>query len=132
VLVDIGRAVLAGEPIDLAMGVVNVIWQRDACSRAIESLLHTATPPKPLNITGDKIRVRDVAEKFGAHFGRAPAFVGSPQATAWHIDASESYRLFGPPPTGLDEMIAHVAAHLRAGGRLLGKPTHFATRDGKF
>lgn len=132
VLVDIGRAVLAGEPIELASGAVNVIWQRDACSRAIESLLHTATPPKPLNITGEKVLVRDVAEKFGAQFGRKPVFAGAPKATAWHIDPSESYRLFGPPLTSLDEMVAHVSAHLRAGGRLLGKPTHFTTRDGKF
>jgi hypothetical protein len=32
----------------------------------------------------------------------------------------------------LDELIALVAAHVSAGGRLLGKPTHFEARDGKF
>lgn len=132
VLVDIGQAVFAGRPLDLAMGAINVIWQRDACARAVESLLHVATPPKKLNVTGDKITVRSVAEKFGAIFGRAPIFIGTPQPTAWHIDPAESFRLFGPPLTGLDAMIEAVAAHLRHGGRLLGKPTHFEVRDGTF
>jgi nucleoside-diphosphate-sugar epimerase len=132
VLVDIGSAVLAGRPLDLAMGAINVIWQRDACARAIQCLLHTASPPKPLNVTGDKLSIRPVAEKFGALFGRPPVFTGAPQPTAWHIDPSESYRLFGRPETDLDTMIAAVAAHLRAGGRLLGKPTHFEVRDGTF
>jgi len=132
VLVDVGAAVLAGRPLDLAMGAINVIWQRDACARAIQCLLHVASPPTPLNVTGDKISIRPVAEKFGAIFGRTPIFTGAPHATAWHIDPAESYRLFGPPETPLDAMIAAVAEHLQAGGRLLGKPTHFEVRDGTF
>lgn len=132
VLVDIGSAVLAGRPVDLAVGAINVIWQRDACARAIQCLLHTDSPPKKLNVTGDKISTRLVAEKFGAIFGRAPVFTGSPQATAWHVDPAESYRLFGRPETSLDAMVAAVAAHLQGGGRMLDKPTHFEVRDGTF
>ena len=132
VLVDIGKRVQAGQPVDLNMGVINVIWQRDACARAVQSFLHTANPPKLLNITGEKIDVRAVAERFGVLFGRKPEFVGSPQPTAWHIDPAESMRLFGPPVIKLDTMIEWVAGHLAAHGRLLGKPTHFEVRDGKF
>lgn len=133
VLVDIGQRVLAGEPVDLTMGVCNLIWQGDACARAIQCLQHVANPPRILNITGpDRIALRDVAERFGRSFGRPPVLTGTPAAAAWHSDASESIRLFGPVTKSLDEMIALVAGHLRAGGRLLGKPTHFETRDGKF
>lgn len=132
VLVDVGSAVLTGRPLDLGMGAINVIAQRDACARAIQCLEHVASPPKPLNVTGDKLSIRLVAEKFAAIFGRAPVFTGAPQATAWHIDPAESYRLFGRPETELDAMVATVAAHLQAGGRLLGKPTHFEVRDGTF
>lgn len=132
VLVDIGQRVMNGQPVDLNMGVINVIWQRDACARAIQSFLHVALPPRKLNVTGEKIEVRQVAKKFGTILGREPAFVGKPQPTAWHIDPSQSIRLFGPVITNLDTMIDLVAGHLAAEGRLLDKPTHFEVRDGKF
>lgn len=133
VLVDIGQRVLAGQPVDITMNVFNLIWQGDACARAIQCLLHVSNPPKLLNVTGaEKIPLRDVAERFGRIFNRPPAFTGTPADAAWHSDASESLRLFGPTTKSLDQMIALVADHLQAGGRLLGKPTHFETRDGKF
>jgi len=133
VLVDIGQRVLAGEPVDITMGVFNLIWQGDACARAIQCLQHVASPPKILNVTGaEKITLAETAERFGRIFGRAPVLTGTPAGAAWHSDASESMRLFGPTTKSLDEMIGMVADHLRAGGKLLGKPTHFETRDGKF
>ncbi|MDB6095095.1 MAG: NAD-dependent epimerase/dehydratase [Verrucomicrobia bacterium] len=133
VLVDIGQRVLSGQPVDITMNVFNLIWQGDACARAIQCLQQVSNPPKILNVTGpDKIPLRDVAERFGKVFGKPPTFIGAPAAAAWHSDASESMRLFGPTTKSLDDMIGLVAAHLRTGGRLLGKPTHFETRDGKF
>lgn len=114
------------------MAAINVIGQRDACARALQSFLHVDTPPRKLNVTGEKVEVRRIAEKFGAVFGRPPVFSGNSQPSAWHIDPAESLRLFGPPLTSLDAMIAAVAGYLQAGGRLLGKPTHFEVRDGKF
>ena len=133
VLVDIGQRVLAGEPVDITMGVFNLIWQGDAVARAIQCLLHVSSPPKLLNVTGaEKIPLSDVAERFGKIFGKKPILKGMPAREAWHSDASESIRLFGPTTKSLDEMIAMVAEHLLAGGKLLGKPTHFETRDGKF
>src|SRR5688572_21221538 len=49
VLVDLARLIAAGEPIDLAMGYVNVIWQADASARALMALGHCAVPPLVLN-----------------------------------------------------------------------------------
>jgi nucleoside-diphosphate-sugar epimerase len=133
VLVDIGQRVLNGEPVDITMNVFNLIWQGEACARAIQCLQQVASPPKILNVTGPgKIALRDVAERFGRRFGRPPILTGAPAAMAWHSDASESIRLFGPTEMPLDTMIGLVADHLLGGGRLLGKPTHFETRDGKF
>src|SRR5580658_6983176 len=52
VLVDIARAVYEKRPIDLRMGYVNVIWQRDANSVALRSLSVCRRPPLVLNVTG--------------------------------------------------------------------------------
>ena len=133
VLVDIGQRVLAGEPVDITMNVFNFIWQGDACARAIQCLQHVANPPKLLNVTGaEKVTLKDAAERFGKIFGKAPLLTGTPAKEAWHSDASESLRLFGPTTVSLDQLIGMIADHLRVGGKLLGKPTHFETRDGKF
>lgn len=133
VLADIGEQVRSGKPVDLTVSVANVIWQRDACARAVQSLLHVESPPKKLNVTGaEKIAIRAVAEKFGAVFGREPTFRGTPQATVWHVDPSQSIALFGPTHVPLDTMIGGVGGYLAANGRLLGKPTHFEVVDGKF
>jgi hypothetical protein len=39
---------------------------------------------------------------------------------------------FVPPAVSLNEMIAHVADWISHDGALLGKPTKFEARDGKF
>ncbi len=133
VLVDIATRVRADEAIDLTTGLVNLIWQTDAVAIAIRSLDIAATPPTPLNVTGtDQISVRAVAEAFGRRFHREPVFVGEQAPTAWLADARHAASLFGPPPHSLDWMIDTVATYLEGNGTLLGKPTHFETRDGKF
>lgn len=133
VLVDIATKVLSGQPLDVTMGHFNVIWQGDACARAIQCLEHVASPPRILNVTGpEKLTLRAVAQRFGALFGREVTFTGTEADAAWLSDASESMRLFGPVTVPVDRVIEMVAEHLMAGGKLLGKPTHFETRDGKF
>ncbi len=133
VLVDLALRVQAGEPVDVTMGWLNCIWQGDACARAIQCLAHTASPPKILNITGpEKLSIRALAGEFGRRLGQTPVLTGTEAPTAWLADASESIKLFGAPETSVQDMLDLITAHVQAGGRLLGKPTHFETRDGKF
>lgn len=133
VLVDIATKVLEGRPIDVSTGHVNVIWQTDAVAHVIQSAELAASPARPVNITGREVLgVRELAGIFGALFERAPVFEGEEQATAWLNDASFSHRLFGAPPTSVDQMCRWVASWLHGGGGTWGKPTGFETRDGKF
>ncbi|HPA20514.1 MAG TPA: NAD(P)-dependent oxidoreductase [Verrucomicrobiae bacterium] len=133
VLVDIAQKILAGEPVDLTMGHVNIIWQGDAVARAIQSMELAASPPGPINVTGpDTLLVRDLAARLGRRLGREPRFTGAESATAWLSNASRSIALWGAPSVSVDQMIEWVASWLEIGGRTLGKPTHFEARDGKY
>lgn len=133
VLVDIATRVLAGEPVDVTQGYVNVIWQGDACAQALQCLAHAAAPPLALNITGpETISVRYLAGRFGDLFGKQPVIAGTEEGTALLSNASRAHSLFGYPEVPLERMIGWVAGWLLRGGELLNKPTHFQTRDGKY
>ena len=133
VLVDVARKVRDGEPVDLAMGYVNVIWQGDANAQAIRSLEHAATPPFVVNVTGpETLSIRTVAERFGEIFGRAPVLEGRERADALLSDASRAARLFGPSTVPAERLVEWVGEWMRSGGKTLDKPTHFETRDGRF
>lgn len=133
VLVDVAAKVLAGQPVSVTTGHVNVIWQGDACARAIQCLSLVRSPALPINITGpERVSVRALAHRFGELFGQVPVIVGEEAAAAWLSDAGESFRLFGYPSVSLDQMVLWVAEWLCRGGRTIEKPTHFEVRDGKF
>ncbi len=133
VLLEIAKTVLAGNPVDLTTGFVNVIWQSDANEMAIRSLLHCESPSKILNITGpETVSVRWLAEEFGRQFGVTPTYSGEAQSTALLSNAAESFRLFGYPKVTLKQMIGITAQWLKEGGETINKPTHFQERKGQF
>src|SRR3954452_11592533 len=133
VLVDIGRAVYNGSPIDLAMGMVNVIWQRDANSVCLRSFAHCQAPPLRLNVTGpEMLSVRYIAEQFGKRFGIEPMFKGEESSNALLNNSSRSVELFGYPTVGPLKLLDWIADWIRNGGRVLNKATGFQIREGKF
>lgn len=133
VLHEIARKVWSGEPIDLATGSVNVIWQADANAAALRLLFLATSPPFVLNVTGpERLSVRDLASRFGALLGREPVFAGSPEPTALLSDARKMAGLFGAPRTSVEQAMTWTADWVRAGGATIGKATHFQTRDGRF
>ncbi|MET9063667.1 NAD-dependent epimerase/dehydratase family protein [Streptosporangium sandarakinum] len=133
VLVDLAQRILAGEPVDLATGQVNVVWQGYANEVTLRSLALASTPPYVLNVTGpETISVRQAALALGAALGREPVFTGEEAPTALLSNAGRCHRLFGYPELTPAELIEHTARWVADGGPLLGKPTKFERRDGRF
>lgn len=132
VLHDVTQKVLRREPIDLAMGHANIIWQGEANDWALRTLAHCTAPTSALNLSGPKVSIRSVAKALGERLGIAPVLVGEEAPTAWLVDCSEAFRLFGPPRVGLDTLLDWTADWVQRGGASLGKPTHYEARDGKY
>lgn len=135
VLTDIAVKVRDGIAIDVTMGAVNVIWQRDANDIALRLLEHGTVPATPVNVTGTATHaVRDLAIALGHRLDRAPIITGTEAPDALLSDASAVHLRFGdsldllPLATLLD----WTADWVRAGRPLLGKATKFEVRDGTF
>jgi nucleoside-diphosphate-sugar epimerase len=133
VLTDLASKILAGAPVSLAMGHVNVIWQGDANRAALELLPRAASPAAIWNVTGrDVLSVRDLASELGRRLGRQPTFVDAEAADALLSDASRMHEELGAPEVPLNAMLDWTAEWVAASRPLLGKPTKFDVRDGKF
>ncbi len=133
VLVDIGRRVRDGEPVDVSMGFVNVIWQGDANAMTLRLLAHASAPPCVVNVTGpEKLSVRDVAERFGGRLGILADVRGVEASDALLSDSTRMHALLGAPSVTAPVLIEWVAHWLERRMPLLAKPTRFEVRDGQF
>ncbi|OON30942.1 MULTISPECIES: NAD-dependent epimerase/dehydratase family protein [Micromonospora] len=133
VLADIGHAVLAGEPVDVTTGHVNVVWQGYANEVALRALGHASTDVFTLNLTGPETApVRRIAARMGERLGRPVGYTGEEAPTALLNDATRCHALFGYPDVALGTLIDWQADWLAAGLPTSGKPTKFAVRDGRF
>jgi nucleoside-diphosphate-sugar epimerase len=133
VLVDIAQKVWAEEPIHLAMGYFNTIWQGDNNAMTLLALPHCATPPLVLNVTGPELlSVREVATEMGRLLGREPRFRGGELETSCLGETGRAQALFGRPRVAVPQLMEWVAEWVRRGNVSHGKPTHFEVRDGRF
>jgi nucleoside-diphosphate-sugar epimerase len=133
VLHDICRKVRDGQPIDLTMGHVNVIWQGDANALALRCLARATTPTSPINVTGpETVEVRWLAGEFGKLLSKTPQLAGKEAPTGWLNDARRMVMEFGAPSVPLATMIEWTADWLARDMATLNKPTHYEVRDGKY
>jgi nucleoside-diphosphate-sugar epimerase len=133
VLADIGRAVFERRPVDVGMGFVNVIWQRDANSVAFRALSQCANPPLVLNVTGpETLSTREIALGFGRRFGLEPVFRGAEGSHALLNRAAKCHELFGRPTVLPETLMDWIAEWILRGNSQWNKPTHFEVRDGRF
>lgn len=132
-VLDVALKVYHGNPVDLTMGAVNVIWQGDANARAIGLLNYCSSPPFILNVTGpETVSVRSLAERLGELCGRSPIFTGKEAPSALLSNAARAHQIFGAPSVSLDQIIGWTVDWVAAGGPTLNKPTRFEVRDGTF
>ncbi len=133
VLYDVAHRVLAGEPVPLTMGHVNIIWQGDASAQALRALLHCTSPTSPLNVGGPEATgIRALAYAFAKRFNRNPRFDGTEAETAWINSTAQAQQLFGPTIVPLETMIDWTADWIERAMPAYAKPTHYEVRNGKF
>ncbi len=132
VIADIAGKVLRGEPISMASGHFNAIWQGDANELILRSLDLAASPAAAFNLSGPMLATREIARQLGDLLGRSPVYEGEESGTALVCDTSRLSDLLGMPATPLSAVLRWTADWVRNNGRSLNKPTHFETRDGKY
>jgi nucleoside-diphosphate-sugar epimerase len=134
VLTDIAARVCARQPVNVAMGYVNVIWQGDANAYALAALAHASAPdPFVVNVAGPAtLRVADLARALGDRLGTAPLLEGAESPDALLSRSARMRSLLDHELLPLDTLLDWVAAWIGRGGPLLGKPTNFERRDGRF
>jgi nucleoside-diphosphate-sugar epimerase len=133
VLVDVARRVWSGEPVPLAMGHLNALWQGDANAMALCAFGRVSSPPFVVNLAGpETLGVRRVAEEFGWLMGKDVTLMGTEAPDALLSNGQLGHQLFGYPRVEARQMMTWIADWVKRGGPTLGKPTHFESRDGRF
>ena len=133
ILKDIADRIWQGQPVDLANGHFNCIWQGDANELVIRSLALASSPAAAFNLTSAvTFAVRAVAERFGELLARPVRFAGAESEMALIGNTTKIRSALGDPATGLETMLRWTADWVKRGGRSLDRPTHFETRDGRY
>jgi nucleoside-diphosphate-sugar epimerase len=129
--VDIARQIRDGEEVDLTTEFVNIIWLDDLMTGMIRSEEVASVPAKYLNLTGtSKVAVKEIARILGEHMGLEPKFKGTPKGTSLLGKADEMARLFGEPPTSLEEGLKRVAEAVMNYAHSFDHPTMWEVRTG--
>ncbi len=133
VIVDVASRIRDGQPVDLTMGHVNLIWQGDANDYIARSITLASSPAEVLNVAGpETISVRRLAEQIGRLLGKEPRFTGTESPSALLSDAGQCFAAFGYPQVSLRQMVEWITAWVAEGRPLLAKPTKYQVRDGRF
>jgi nucleoside-diphosphate-sugar epimerase len=133
VMQEVASWVLAGQPVPLDTGHVNIMWQGDANAQFLRMLQHCETPASAINVGGpETVSVRYLAQRFGEAFGVEPTFAGAEQDTCLLVNCDRANGIFGNPVVPMDAMIRWVADWVKTGKPTHGKPSKFHVRSGSF
>ncbi len=132
-LADIARRIGSGDPVPLATGYFNCIWQGDANEMILRALDLVDSPPTAWNLCRpERFAVREIATGLGERLGRPPRFAGAETTTALLVNAARLCAALGPPRIRIETMLRWTASWVKHGGRDLGRPTRFEVRDGNY
>lgn len=133
VLVDLAHRVARREPIDLAMGYFNVIWQGDANAMALAAFDRAASPAFIVNVAGrEELSVRSVCTELARRMNADVRFAGREAGDALLSNGTKGWSLLGEPRVDAAQLLEWTADWVVRGGETLGKPTHFESRAGQF
>ena len=134
VLNDIAQTILSGNPVRITAPVFNCLWQGYANEIALRCLKLCESPAAVLNVSGpETTSVKWAAVELGKHLGVEPIIEETETDDSALINnASKMCDIFGYPTVSIGQMIRWQAEWLMQGGRILGKPTHFEQRKGKY
>ncbi len=133
VMQEVAAWVKAGQPVPLATGHVNVMWQGDANAQFLRMLRHCETPASAINIGGpETVSVRQLALRFGELLGVEPVFEGTEADSCLLVSCDRANGLLGNPMVPLDTMTRWVADWVRHDRPIHGKPSKFHVRSGSF
>ncbi len=133
VLVDLAQQIRAGQPVDVSMGYVNVIWLGDANAMTLRALEHASCPARILNLAGPEfLATRDISRRLAQWMDRPVEFTGVECDEALLSDGSLGFTYLGRPAISAAQMLYWTARWVARGGPTLGKPTHFQTRTGQY
>lgn len=133
VIYDIAEKIMSNTPISVTTPVFNIIWQGTANEIAIRGLLHASENIEIMNVTGpETLSVKAVAEELGELLGKKPEYCGEESDVAYIANSGKMLDTFGYPEITASTLIKWQAEWIKAGGRALGKPTHFEERGGKY
>ncbi len=133
IIVDLTQKILAGQPIDLTMGNVNLIWQGDANDIIARSISIAEVPARTLNLSGpETVSIRFLATTIGKILNREVTFTSTEESTVLHFNSAECFEHFGYPRCPLMKMLRLIVDWGASGKTVLNKPTKFQVRDGKF
>lgn len=133
VLVDLAKKIRGRQPIDLSMGMANVIWQADANAMSLMSLSYASNPPFVINIAGpEQLSIERACYALGQRLECEPILTGQPSTTAFLTNGQKAHQLFGYPVVPIATVMNHVASWINRDGYIFNKPTRFEVIDGKF
>ena len=133
VFAEVAGRIHRGQPVDLAAGHVNVIWQGDANAQAIRCLLHCTVPLSGLNITGpETVSIHALATSIGKRMGKKVNFTGEEVSSICLVNGGRGADLFGYPMVPVERIVTWISDWVSRDMTNWNKPCHYDTLNGVY